>query len=56
MKILTHTEQLHTQGRNDCVDLTETVQAAVSRAKLRNGQATVFVTPPPVSGPPSADP
>ena len=44
MKILTHTESLHTQGRNDCVDLTEAVQAAVSRAKLRNGQATIFVT------------
>ncbi len=41
---VTFTEQLKTQGRNDCVDLTERVQQAVGRAKIRQGLATVFVT------------
>lgn len=44
MIITTHTEQLRTQGRDDCLDVTEQVQAAVTRAKIRQGIATVFVT------------
>ena len=44
MMITSHTEQLKTKGQNDCVDITEAVQKAVSQSKLRNGLATVFVT------------
>jgi len=42
--ITTFTEDLRTQGRNDCVDITEKVQEAVQQAKLTQGQAMVFVT------------
>ena len=44
MLVTTHTEELKTLGRNDVVDITERVQQAVAKAKLRRGQATVFVT------------
>ena len=44
MTITTHTEQLKTKGQNDCVEITGAVQRAVSRAKVQNGLATVFVT------------
>ena len=44
MLVTTHTEELKTLGRNDVVDITERVQQAVVKAKLRRGQATVFVT------------
>jgi len=44
MIIVTHTQALSTKGRDDCVDITEAVQAAVGRAKIRQGVATVFVT------------
>ncbi len=44
MIISTHTEGLRTKGRDDCVDITDAVQEAVRRAKIRQGQATVFVT------------
>ena len=44
MTITTHTEQLKTKGHNDCVEITEAAQQAVSRAKVRNGLATIFVT------------
>ena len=44
MTITSHTETLSTKGRDDCVDITEKVQAAVSRAKIREGAATVFIT------------
>ena len=44
MLVTTHTEELKTLGRNDCVDITESVQQAVAEAKLRHGQATVFIT------------
>ena len=44
MSITTYTEELKTKGRNDCVDITEAVQKAVTRAKIRQGLATVFVT------------
>ena len=44
MMITTVTEQLRTQGRDDCVDITDAVQQAVGRAKIRQGLATVFVT------------
>lgn len=44
MRISTYTEDLKTQGRDDCIDITETVQATVSRSKIRQGLATVFVT------------
>ena len=39
-----HTENVRTKGRNDCLDITRTVQETVSRSKVRNGLATVFVT------------
>jgi secondary thiamine-phosphate synthase enzyme len=42
--VATHTEELKTLGRNDVVDITARVQEAVAKAKLRRGQATVFVT------------
>ncbi len=42
--IATYTEELRTRGQDDCVEITETVQQAVSRAKLRQGLAIVFVT------------
>ena len=44
MVIQTYTEELRTKGQDDCADITEAVQEAVSRAKLRQGLATVFVT------------
>ncbi len=44
MTIITFTEQLRTNGRNDCVDITEPVQQAVHRATIRQGFVTVFVT------------
>ena len=44
MIVQTCTEELRTKGRNDCVEITEAVQKAVTRAKLRQGLATVFVT------------
>jgi len=44
MTISTQTQQLKTKGRDDCVDLSGAVQDAVSRSKIRNGLATVFVT------------
>ena len=44
MTVTTCTEELKTRGRNDCVDITAAVQDAVTRAKVRQGLATVFVT------------
>ena len=44
MTVTSYTETLHTKGRNDCVDITGAVQRAVTRAKLHQGLATVFVT------------
>jgi len=44
MVVTTCTEQLKTDGQDDCVDITETVQAAVTRSKLRKGLATIFVS------------
>ena len=44
MTITTHTETLKTKGQDDCVDITDAIQQAVSRAKIRQGLATVFVT------------
>ena len=44
MMIATRTEELKTKGQDDCVDITDAVQEAVGRAKLRRGIATVFVT------------
>ena len=44
MLVATHTEQLKTKGRDDCVDITDAVQDVVSRAKIREGLVTVFVT------------
>ena len=44
MMITTYTEELNTKGRNDCADITEAVQTAVTKAKVRKGLATVFVT------------
>ncbi|MBI4597783.1 MAG: YjbQ family protein [Candidatus Omnitrophica bacterium] len=42
--ITTQSESLRTQGRDDCIDITDRVQEAVTTAKLRQGIATVFVT------------
>ena len=44
MKTTCSTEQLKTQGQNDCVDITDAAQQAVGRAKMRQGLATIFVT------------
>ncbi len=44
MRLATYTETLQTSGHNDCVDITPQVGAAVTRAKLSQGLATVFVT------------
>ena len=44
MKTTTHTEDLRTQGRDDCIDITDRVQEVVQKAKIRQGLATVFVT------------
>ena len=44
MKIITHTESLSTRGREDCIDITDSVREAVTRAGIRQGLATVFVT------------
>lgn len=43
MRVVTHTEELRTKGENDCVDITDLVQRAVSRAKVRQGLASVFI-------------
>lgn len=44
MIVSTHTKQLQTQGQDDCIDITQAVQSVVSKAKLRQGMAAVFVT------------
>ncbi|MDP3704166.1 MAG: secondary thiamine-phosphate synthase enzyme YjbQ [Candidatus Omnitrophota bacterium] len=44
MIVQAYTEELKTKGRNDCVEITGAVQKALTRAKLRQGLATVFVT------------
>src|SRR3989338_3227604 len=44
MAIVTHTQQIETQGRDDCRDLTDAVQEVVARSGVRSGLATVFVT------------
>jgi len=44
MAVVTVTETLQTKGRDECVDITRAVQEAVRRAKIRQGQATVFIT------------
>lgn len=43
MNIQTYKESLNTRGRNDCVNITETVQNALRRANIHEGQVTVFV-------------
>jgi secondary thiamine-phosphate synthase enzyme len=37
-------ETIHTKGCNDCLDITDDVRAAVTRSKIQQGLATVFVT------------
>ena len=44
MILLTYTESLHTQGRDDCVDITARVEAAVRKSKIAHGVVIVFVT------------
>jgi secondary thiamine-phosphate synthase enzyme len=44
MKVEQRSQRVQTQGRNDCLDITEEVQQAVERAGIRKGLATVFVT------------
>ena len=43
MTVATYQVEVRTQGRDDCVDVTGAVQGAVSRSKVRQGLATVFV-------------
>jgi len=43
MQVITDHIPVKTRGRNDIVDLTDTVQACVQRSGLRSGTATVFV-------------
>lgn len=38
------TETIRTQGRDDCLDITDRVQRAVAEAGLHDGLAVVFVT------------
>ena len=44
MAVLTTTHDITTKGRDDVLDITDAVQDAVTRAKLKDGLATVFVT------------
>lgn len=44
MRVTSTTEAVSTKGRNDCLDVTAIVQRAVTRAGVRHGLATVFVT------------
>ena len=44
MKALTQTAQVRTKGQDECLDITNEVQAAVEQAKIRQGLATIFVT------------
>ena len=44
MAVHTVTEQVKTKGQDDCLDITDRVQDAVTRAKVEQGLATVFVT------------
>src|SRR3989338_616552 len=44
MIVQAYTEELSTKGRNDCVNITGAVQKAVTRAKIRQGLATVYGT------------
>jgi len=43
MQVITDHIPVKTRGRNDIVDLTDTVQGCVQRSGLRSGTATVFV-------------
>ena len=43
MRVVTTTEKLRTEGQDDCLDITDRVQRAVSQAGLRDGLAVVFV-------------
>ena len=38
------TEKIRTQGRDDCIDITDRVQRAIAQGGLRDGLAVVFVT------------
>jgi len=44
MPIHTATHELKTKGRDDVINITDTVRQAVQSSKLRQGLATVFVT------------
>ena len=44
MIAISTTHQVKTRGQDDCLAITKAVQEAVSRSKLRQGLATVFVT------------
>ena len=44
MTVHTSAVQLKTQGRDDCLDITEAVRDAVGRSKITQGLTTVFVT------------
>lgn len=41
--ITTHQERIGTDGRDDCVDITEAVKRAVAKSKISQGLATVFI-------------
>ncbi len=44
IRISTYSEEVKTRGRDDCVDITDTVQRAVDQAGVRAGLATTFIT------------
>lgn len=44
MPLASSQHTLQTKGRNDCVDITTTVQAALARSGVRRGLVTIFVT------------
>ncbi|GEM_PF-5368563 len=44
MTVHNYTERIRTKEHNDCLNITETVQQAVGRAKIRQGLATACVT------------
>ena len=42
--IITHTQEIRTKGRSDCIDITPTVEETLRGSKIKQGLATVFVT------------
>jgi len=44
MKVIQEIREIRTEGRDDCVDITQEVQAAITKAKIQEGLVTIFVT------------